>query len=254
MIRKIRQWSVGKQENSGESAGGSGRPSVNRRSFLRKSTGTTFGVGSIAAMSGTAMAYPDVDESALQEAMEAYDTPSDVKRALRVHSDELLQTLADENILTSPSIRNLPVGEVKDTKEYVKASNGTLVSVAAQDGTATAHIVISTTTEDHSVLIVVQPQVARSYAIVKPAGGRTTTTSEMDNSPTIYDPDQEEVTIDACVVGQVCKPCGCEINFCKTCVFEVHCCDTYCYWGDKLKDYCPYEDFSIYCCGACGQC
>lgn len=243
-----------KKDNEG-SAGGSSRPSVNRRSFLRKSTGTAFGVGSVAVMPETVITDSNVDAAKLRKAMEAYNTRAEVRRSLKAHSSELLQILTNEGILASPSIDDLPVEELKDPAEYGKSAQGTTVSVAKQDGTATAHIMISTTTNDHDVLIVVQPQVGRSYAIVEQAGESSSSgqTGETTSEQTIYDPDRDDVTINTCMTGPVCKVCRCDINYCGICEYEVHCCDTTCYWGEKLGNWCMGEDYEA-CCNACNIC
>lgn len=232
---------------------------TSRRQILHKAVGG-LGTGALGfpvlsteteGRSGTGLA-----EKKMAEAQKQYNSTAAVKKALKTKGETLLKTLAEEDILRSPVINELPVEEILDLESYLESDEGMLVAAKINELTPTAEIKISKQTPTHKVLLTVYPQTDTAYAIVEPNN---------DNRTIVYDPSEDvlgkDISTSACMVGNQCGPYDCDLTACSCATMELHCCsEPNCWWGDfvqsKCKTVCCYTCenvcFDDGCCG-CGS-
>lgn len=215
----------------------------NRRAFLRRAaTSTTLGFVGLRAFSDQAVGRPvDVDEEALAEAQNAYDSPEKVRQAVKEHGAEVLQFLASEGILAAPAVENLPIDWILTPEEFTNHEEGTIVTAKSPEGLPSAHITISKMIEKTDVLITIFPQADKAYARIR-GNGETR----------IYDPDSGHdgsFSTSTCYTGYTCARCNCGQYACGCCDWEVVCCSDDCYFDVEIDSTCDpcYDQCWGYC-------
>jgi hypothetical protein len=203
------------------------------RRELVKSIGATSTFAILGATSVTADSGPNSEKEA--EAMNRlkaeYSTVGDVMRVMRSQGDELLQALADHDVLDSASTEQLRPGSLLSTSAYRDGAEGVHVSALYEDGTATARIGIRKRTPEHVVKLYFHPQLSDEYAIVESRGER--------DDVTMYD-GGGSVMGHCDYVGDYCSFyahwCTCNLE-----KYEVYACGTDCQKGDYLGCCCDGE-------------
>lgn len=189
-----------------------------RRSVLR---GAVAGVAASLGLSGTAAALDPAGQHALRRVRTRYDDVA-ARRVFRERGSEVLDLLAER-------------GHVADADAL---ADDLVVDGINAMGTPTARIEATREFEDGALVVAVEPEADRAYAIVDADGERT-----------ILDPSVEENEVDtsACLRGTACLSSDvCDSN-CQD--REVECCENDCFLG--LSSGCCsgtcYSDCSFVC-------
>lgn len=160
--------------------------------------------------------------------LKKYDSPKTVRAALQNHGSELVSALAEDALLDSGSVDNLNIQSLWNPTEFATSEEGVKVSGATVAGTPTAHVQVAKRTADRRVVLIVQPEIDRSYAIIK--GPNT-------------EPELVTATTNGVEPVDYCEPSNhCVADYCSTNPLvddftyrEVYCCvDSPCYFGEDL--------------------
>lgn len=190
-----------------------------RRSVLR---GAAAGLAASLGLSGTAAALDPTGRYELRRLGRQYDVTS-ARRTFRTRGRPVLDLLEER-------------GHVEDADALADDLRVTAVGVA---GTRTSRLEVTRELEDGKLVVAVEPEADRTYAVVDAGGQRT-----------ILDPtaDGDEVDTSGCFVGTECMavdtPCDSNCQY-----YEVECCDGSCFLG-SAKDCCSgtcYSDCSFVC-------
>lgn len=157
----------------------------------------------------------------LEGLKDEYSTVADVMKVIRGQGDELLQDLAEHDILDNPSAEQFRPDSLLSSSEYRDDTEGVHVSSLYENGTASARIAVRRKTSDHVVKLYFHPQLSDEYAIVVPHGER--------NDVTVFD--GGATVMGHCdYVGDYCSyhTYACEILG----EYEVYACGTDCNKGD----------------------
>lgn len=180
-------------------------PNTERRSILRGAAATALAT---VGFTSTAAALDPTGRVELDLVERRYRSPEAKRTAVQRHGRELLELLTGRGYLDAADVDELTTG-------------GLTVAGRRVDGTATAHVRASETLDGAEVLVAVEPEADRSYAVV-----------EEGSETLILDPqaDEDEVDPDGCLVGTACFATGgCDSN-CQ--YLETYCCDDgSCYTG-----------------------
>lgn len=173
-----------------------------RRSVLR---GAVAGVAASLGLTGTAAAIDPTGRYHLRRLGRRYEAV-DAEGVFRARGREVLDLLEER-------------GHVADADALAADLRTTAVSVS---GTPTGRIEATREFGDGDLVVAVEPEADRAYAVVREGGQRA-----------ILDPSVEgdEVDTSACIVGPECMAVDtlCDSN-CQ--VYEVHCCENDCFLGD----------------------
>lgn len=121
------------------------------------------GVSTVSAAGGAS------DSEVAQQAAAAYNSEPDVRSAVRKYASGLLQVLADRDLLDSPTVSALPVSELYSSSmdAYFAAEEGAIVFGTVENGEPRTRIEIKTRLPDgRRLVVVVKPQVGKSYAVL----------------------------------------------------------------------------------------
>lgn len=141
--------------------------------------------------------------------MEGFTTSKEIRTAVNKHASQVLAALAKRSYLRSDSLADLNIEAPSAVAEYQNANNAVNVTAFKKDDTYTAHIAIKKDTTDHVVMIYVQPQLNRAYALVESKDGGEFKT---------IDPTKDDVTIQECWDNGTTCPAGC-------CKYPLNCSD-----------------------------
>lgn len=160
-----------------------------RRSFVQKLSLVAGGI--FASIPGISRRVTASEDPRLRRVRAEYDDTEKVRTALETHATELIEKLANRDLLESDSISRLLNSEV-------------IVSAVTVDGTPTAHIeMVKELSTNEQLSVFVQPEVGRSYAIQKSSDG--------DTSATIYEFSTEDDSLVSpeCTLGYACYNVSC---------------------------------------------
>lgn len=214
--------------------------SAERRPLLK---GLSASLSAALGLSGAAAGSGGKDTEMQQKteaAMNGYETPTGVKKALNEHGNSLLEALAQSEFFESFGNIDLSVDdvEVQQAPAEVDPTEGAYVTASKHGETFTAHITIIRKTPTAIVRINVQPQLSRSFATVRSRDGEVIS---------VIDPrDEDEVTVTAAESDDISiqKTCGSDGYTCPP-----GACCTFC--GTKQVKHertcCQYADGSIEC-------
>lgn len=146
------------------------RSSVNRRRLVKALgvAGAT-GVAGLAS-SGSATAKDQKEElRQKRKIQEQYSSSSQSQKAIETYATGVLNELAARNILKNPSSSVFDLeSEIPSNIRISDEVEGRNVGgFTTDDGTYTAHIMISKINDEYSIMIHIQPENNKSYAIVK---------------------------------------------------------------------------------------
>lgn len=152
--------------------------SVNRRQFVKAlgAASSAAGIGALGVNSASADQEPHAlsklsseEKSQLDQKLgqvqTPYNTPAAARKAIRTYGDELLDELERRDVITSPS--ELKTDEFTPREQLSAEREGMGITAFLADGVPTTHIHTSVKTGDHHLTVVVEPQLDRSYAILK---------------------------------------------------------------------------------------
>lgn len=154
---------------------------INRRRFVKAmgTTGATIGMGVLATGNASATHNPEYQVENLtpkekaqvvnevQSAREPYESPHAAEEAIQTYGKRVFDELDQRGIIPSISSFELNTDELTSFDTYVERREGMGVTGFLYNGSPTAHIYVSRKISDHHITIVVEPQVERSYAIVR---------------------------------------------------------------------------------------
>lgn len=178
-----------------------------RRSVLRGAAATALAT---VGFTSTAAAVDPTGRLELDLVKRRYRSAEAKRAAVQQHGQELLGLLAERGYLDAADVGELVTSELQVFGRRV-------------DGTATAQIRTTETLDGDEVVVAVEPEADRSYAVI-----------DGDAGMEILDPDADgdDVSTDGCLVGTACFSGGtCDSN----CLYlEVYCCDDgSCYTGSS---------------------
>lgn len=180
-------------------------PNAGRRSVLRGAAATALAT---VGFTSTAAAIDPTGRVELDLVERRYRSPEAKRQAVERHGQDLLDLLAERGYLDAADVDELTTDQLSVAGRRV-------------DGTATAHVRTTEALDGDEVLLSVEPEAGRSYAVV-----------EGDAGTVILDPQAEddEVSTDGCLVGTACfagSSCDSDCEY-----LEVYCCDDgSCYTG-----------------------
>lgn len=199
---------------------------VDRRSVL-KAVGVS-AVGGI-ALSGSATARRRPFPEEVQRVKAEFEDPASARDALADHADPILDELTERGVLRTASVSAFPADDLLAPREYSDVAEGATVRGVDVDGEWDAEVVASTETDAHAVELVVQPNRARSYALVDPKDG-----GDMYRLSTSQDDDEVSVSDHCHYESQCLSYFQCDSG--TSCQRqERHCCDDD---GDGNEDNC----------------
>lgn len=107
---------------------------------------------------------------------EVVDGPEHVRSIMRESATDVLEMLSERGTIETPSLADFRVEEVVPLQEYVRgaATNAATVDVAFRDGEPVPELEAVQQTDEHRVILRVNPDTRRSYASVAsrdPNGG-----------------------------------------------------------------------------------
>lgn len=176
-----------------------------RRSVLRATAATALAT---VGFTSTAAAIDPTGRVKLDLVQRRYRSLDAKRQAVQRHGRDLLELLAERGYLDAARVDELSTDRLTVAGRRV-------------DGTATAHVRTTETLDGDEVVIAVEPEADRSYAVI-----------EGDSGTVLLDPqaDEDEVDTDGCIVGTACfAGSTCDSN-CE--YLEVYCCDGgSCYTG-----------------------
>lgn len=160
--------------------------------------------------------------------LKKYDTPEKARDAVQKHGSELVGVLAEEGLLNSSSVIDLNIPSLWNPAEFATSEEGAKVSGATVAGTPTAHIQVAKQIASRRVILIVQPEISRSYAIIKSQGSDSQLVTAANGS---IEP------VDYCVADDHCVA-----NYCSSNPLvddftyrEVYCCQSSpCYFGEDI--------------------
>jgi hypothetical protein len=168
--------------------------SVNRRWFM-KTVGTASGImsvggisiDSVSASQTSSLAVSNLtsrEKDQLKTAKQPYNTPRAAKNAIRIHGKQLLNELKQRGVITS--ISELHTDKFISAKKYANGEDGMGIISYRFNGVPTAHIHTSMETADQYLTVVVEPQLRRSYAILKESADDPDSANIIDRSDREY--------------------------------------------------------------------
>lgn len=172
-----------------------------------------------------------VEEDRLAEqrrVLKKYDSPQKAREAITNHGSKTVAALAKEGLLDSGSVADLNVESLWNPAEFATSEEGVKVSGATVAGTPTAHIQVAKQTTTHRVVLIVQPEVDRSYAIIK---------DQNSDSQLVTATNSGVEPVDYCVANNHCVADFCSSNplVDNFTYREVYCCQNNpCYFGEDL--------------------
>lgn len=176
-----------------------------RRSVLRGAAATALAT---VGFTSTAAAVDPTGRLELDLVQRRYRSAEAKREAVQQHGEELLGLLAERGYLDAADVGELATSELRVVSRRV-------------DGTATAQIRTTETLDGDEVVLAVEPEAGRSYAVIYGDAGTT-----------ILDPDADgdDVSTEGCLVGTACFAGGSCDSDCQ--YLEVYCCDDgSCYTG-----------------------
>jgi hypothetical protein len=188
---------------------------ANRRPLLKSlavSVGTVLGLAGTASASGESKNLHDKARIAIK----GYETQNGVERALQDHTTTLLETLSEEDYLSSTDMQIRGVKPHKAPDE-VDPVEGTYVTAFEKEGQFTAHISIVRKTPSFVTRINVQPQAGNAFATVKTHEGEFITVVDQGV-------DDEMSTQKFCTTKETCPPSSCCVLCSKQQKHEKTCC------------------------------
>lgn len=238
--RKLKEWVNANSQDSEDGTDGSrvldGPPS--RRTLLQ-------GIGTASAtigLSGTAAALSDSDNESESELVrkaeshldvkERYDTPSAVKAEVEEQASELLENLAERNLIDQPTAKTFSADSFSTGKGFDEIDSGILLKPIEKGGTVIAHITLVESLSDGQLRVHVEPENNRSYAIID--------YNETDEL-TVLDPTNNISSTDCQVVKSYCTGSVC--NYIAGIPYPVEnvCCEE----GDAFV---CHREYPGYCC------
>lgn len=159
-----------------------------------------------------------------------------------------MKILSEDGYISSPDLEMLNLDEVDDLQTHLKKlkndeSSDLVIHGDIHNDGPTARIQVSLQTDTNlTIIMMVLPEVNRSYAIL-----------DSDNGYEIVDPDNPNQYLDPCYVGEVC------VGPSDSCYTggerrDHHCCNGYCYWGQWKGDCCANAEPLFPCCDLCPLC
>lgn len=194
--------------------------SAERRPLLK---GLVVSLSSILGLGGTAAADTNGKGREMQKktetAMDGFETPSEVNKAIDKYGGPLLTELAERGFLESTdSIESRTDGvNIQEAPTEVDPNEGTYVTASKHEEVFTAHISIVRKTEAQVVRINLQPQLGRSFATVKSRDGDLITVIDpSEKSTQATENSKDDVSIEkvcgsdgyTCPPGSCCTFCG----------------------------------------------
>jgi hypothetical protein len=176
-----------------------------RRSVLRGGAATALAT---VGFTSTAAAVDPTGRLELDLVQRRYRSAEAKRGAVQQHGRELLGLLAERGYLDAVDVDELVTSELRVVGRRV-------------DGTATAQIRTTETLDGDEVVVAVEPEADRSYAVIYGDAGTT-----------ILDPDADgdDVSTEGCLIGTACfagSSCDSDCEY-----LEVYCCeDGSCYTG-----------------------
>lgn len=226
-----------------------------RRTFL-KAIATGSSVGFAGVSFAKEQNTPEIAEDNREKLFDKYSRmeKEELKQLYQTHAGELLQSLSQpvqkhdtlveqlSNVTVQNNVALLNEPSI-DQFESAFDKGGPDIRFNVVDKEMTSNLLIKKETTDYKLLLAVEPEAGRSYAIVKPTGTRASTEESV-----VIDTSEGATTTSSCMVGTGCQedyyyPCGdpdgCPKEHFIT-AYDIHCCpDTNsCYWGEGTTGNC----------------
>lgn len=194
---------------------GNQKTSETTRRTLLKSVGAGAAVSFGLGMTGTAGARPAGLSATHDELKSSYLDTEATRRAFLDHAGHVLAELSARGLLTRGDVNELPLETLQNNAEYVEG-DGVHVTAFEHEGVDTAHLVVSKATDTHTLEIVVQPELGRSYARAIPEDGNATSyvVPHRDISPEGYCWFESDCKAECCVVDGDCRATNYERSCC----------------------------------------
>lgn len=141
--------------------------SISRRSVLR----SVGGAGSSLALLNTASVTEASEHYDSYPEVEKYESKQVVSEAVQSGGAEILDGLAEQGLITEPSVSALPLDTFIKDAEILSATDekeGFAVSWIVTDDGPTVHITVSLNTANYGVAFVIQPEVGNAHAFIAP--------------------------------------------------------------------------------------
>lgn len=192
-------------------------------------------------LSDSVLAKDEISRDELVEVAQQYSSPSAVQDAYRSYGNDLLTTLSTEGHIKSDSVSILSTDNVISREENVSGKDGVVVHGTAYNGIPTAQIQTTVSGESGQILIAVNPQLNRSYAIAQ--NNRTNNSdstvymSESPKSGTIGSmiAKTDNSVYPNCIAAQDCLfGCGLTGAGCTCVITKVRCCGGNCILGEQV--------------------
>ena len=214
---------------------------VNRRTLL-KGIGAAVAVSSGASSSVAAADGPNSQYTPeVHRYVEDAYTPSVIRETVEEQATDVITALAESGYIEAASTDEFDLDTYYEDKSLVRPEDrdeGTSVTTLVRDGKLTAHVMVSKNTPSHDIALYVQPEIDRSYAII-----RSKTES---NKEIVLDPKVGETTVEPnCELGYCCETTYCVDEQCSSVV----CGSGSCYWYTYriTADCCPQPSGSTNC-------
>lgn len=219
---------------------------ANRRGFISRVAGAVGAAATIPGLSSATDGSSDRSAEQKQELTELareYASTGAVRRALRKYASEVVKTLHHEDYLEDASVRSMSLSEPTDPHR-LDSSDGVVVAGAIQSGTPTAWIEVRRFVNGNRIVVVILPQLDRSYAVV-----RSTTTQNALATVSSDGTLSEQDGVSTMVEGHECceyrrSPEGYE--YCEK--LYVKC------WGETTDEGCNKDPSGSNCCALCSNC
>lgn len=167
----------------------------NRRSFLKQVAATSaVGFAATAGASGTAAARLE----------ERYADPLRTEALIEAHADELLDMLADENLLARGDVSELHTRRPISYGDVVAATEGT--ALAAWEGDRADKVLSVKQVEGGTLTVAVEPDTGKAYAFFDPADEATRYLYKPGEG--VFDVNSQ----DCCVESENCTSYPCDDN------------------------------------------
>lgn len=158
---------------------------IKRRSLMKTigAAGSAAGLGILSANTAsanqTASDISSADIEKLKAVKQQYTTSQAAENAILSHGEQLLEKLKNRDVIESETELNTTF---TPKKEYAETAEGMGMTSFLSNGVSTAHIYTSKKLREQHLTVVVQPQIQRSYAILRPAAADHSNVVTMDAS------------------------------------------------------------------------
>lgn len=146
---------------------------INRRNLMKTigAAGGTVGFGILSTNKGSAKQIAGSPSTAdiekVKAARQSYTASQAAENAILTEGEQLLEELKNRNIIKSET--ELDTAKFTPKKEYAETREGMGMTSFISNGVPTAHIYTSKKLQNQHLSVVVEPQLQRSFAILRPS-------------------------------------------------------------------------------------